>query len=291
MHSGKVTPPRPPGLDPDDVPANRAEWRKQLYIIIFGSGTRAGRLFDISLLVLILVSIFCVMFESVPSFREIHGEDLRIAEWIFTIVFSIEYILRVLSTPQPKAYVKSFFGIIDLCSILPSFLSFYDTGYQGLLVIRVIRLLRIFRILKLVEYSGEAEILMKALASSRHKITVFIGAILTLIVIMGATMYLIEGPESGFTSIPISMYWSVVTLTTVGYGDITPLTPVGKLMASLIMLMGYGILAVPTGIVSVEIGRASQSTRNRITCARCGESKHLLRSRYCNRCGEKLLEA
>ncbi|RYZ57701.1 MAG: ion transporter [Proteobacteria bacterium] len=274
----------------EDAPANRADWRKQLYIIIFGSDTKGGKIFDIALLWSITFSILCVMLESVPSIRTEYRDWLRVAEWCFTALFTLEYVLRIISSPKPSKYATSFFGIIDLVSILPTFISFFVGGYQGLIVIRVIRLLRIFRILKLVEYSGEASVLLRALSASRHKITVFIGGILTMIVILGAMMYLIEGPESGFTSIPISMYWSVVTLTTVGYGDITPLTAVGKIMASVIMLLGYGILAVPTGIVSVEIGRVRQSARYFTECPRCGEMNHLNGSRYCFRCGERLAD-
>lgn len=272
-----------------DIPAHRARWRKLLYVIIFGSGTRSGKLFDKVLLWSILISVACVLLESVPSIAKVYGPELLMAEWVFTFIFGVEYILRLLSAPKPLRYAKSFFGVIDLLSVIPSFLSIALPGAQGLLVVRVVRLLRVFRILKMVAYIGEAQILMQALAASRHKVTVFIGTILTIIIIMGASMYLIEGPENGYTSIPESMYWAVVTLTTVGYGDITPLTTPGKILASLIMLMGYGIIAVPTGIVSVEIGRATQIARARYsTCPRCGEIGLPDGSRYCYRCGESL---
>ncbi|RYZ69158.1 MAG: ion transporter [Proteobacteria bacterium] len=257
-------------------------------MVIFGSDTPAGKAFDIALLWSIVLSILCVTLESVASIRAEYGPWLIAAEWFFTGLFTFEYILRVISTPRPAQYATSFFGLIDLCSILPTFLSIFFVGSQGLIVIRVIRLLRVFRIFKLVNYSGEASFILSALHASRHKIAVFIGGILTLIVIMGAAMYIVEGPPSGFTSIPTSMYWSVVTLTTVGYGDITPATAFGKIMASLIMLMGYGIIAVPTGIVSAEMGKANKGGRLTADCTRCAENNHLLHSNYCSRCGERL---
>jgi voltage-gated potassium channel len=271
-------------------PADRAKWRKRIYIVIFGSGTTAGKLFDIGLLWSIVLSVICVLLESMPPVRLQYGNELLHAEWFFTALFSCEYALRFASSPRPLRYARSFFGLIDLVSIIPSFVSLYVAGAQGLLVIRVIRLLRVFRILKMVQYIGESQVLLRALNASRHKITVFIGTILTLIVIFGAAMYLVEGPSNGFTSIPVSMYWAIVTMTTVGYGDITPLTAFGKVLASLIMLMGYGILAVPTGIVSVELGKASQRTFAPLACQRCGESLLPPQSRYCFRCGKKLRE-
>ncbi|HYX32676.1 MAG TPA: ion transporter [Oligoflexus sp.] len=279
----------PPALpDTSDVPASRASWRKQIYIVIFGSDTPAGKLFDIVLLWLIILSILCVSLESVSGFQQQYGQWLRLAEWIFTILFTTEYILRLISTPKPGRYAKSFLGLIDLCSIIPTYLSFYFAGSQALLVIRAIRLLRVFRILKLVQYTGEASVLLAALKASRHKILVFLGGVLSLILIVGALMYLVEGPENGFTNIPVSVYWAVVTLTTVGYGDITPLTPLGKFMAACVMLMGYGILAVPTGIMSVEIGRASRQPQSPRACPRCAERHHMHNSQYCFRCGERL---
>lgn len=273
---------------PGNFPAARAPWRKQLYIVIFGADTPAGKFFDVVLLWSIVLSVICVFLESISSIRAEYGTLLITAEWIFTAIFTVEYVLRIASHPHPFRYAKSFYGLVDLFSIIPSFLSLYLAGSQGLLVIRVVRLLRVFRILKLVHYTGEANILLTALSASRQKITVFIGSVLALIVIMGAAMYLIEGPESGYTSIPVSMYWAVVTLTTVGYGDITPLTAPGKLLASFVMLLGYGIIAVPTGIVSVEIGKASQKLMIRGACSRCGEIGLPSHSRYCLRCGEAL---
>jgi voltage-gated potassium channel len=273
------------------VPAHRAAWRKRLYIVIFGSDTLAGKLFDIALLWLIVLSILCVTLESIPSIYANYREWFRYAEWVFTVIFLLEYILRLISVPRALVYARSFFGLVDLFSIIPSFLSLYVAGAQSLLVIRAIRLLRVFRILKLTQFLSEGQILLSALRAGRHKILVFLGGVLSLILIIGALMHLIEGPKNGFTSIPVSIYWAVVTLTTVGYGDITPLTPAGKILASLVMLMGYGILAVPTGIVSVEIGRASRHANLTTECERCGENRHFHASRYCFRCGERLPEA
>lgn len=271
-----------------EVPAERAVWRKKIYIVVFGSDTRAGKLFDIVLLWSILLSILCVSLESVPSIASEYRAWLLVFEYFFTALFTCEYLVRLISAPKAKSYAKSFFGLIDLFSILPTFISWFIPGTQGLIVIRAIRLMRVFRVLKLVQYSGEADVLLRALRASRHKIIVFIGGVLSLILIFGTAMYLIEGPASGFTSIPISIYWAIVTLTTVGYGDITPESPLGKLMASVIMLLGYGILAVPTGIVSVEIGRASQNPAHGKACSRCGEALHRSDSRFCFRCGERL---
>jgi voltage-gated potassium channel len=279
---------RPVDARRPDAPARRAAWRKRLYIIIFGSDTEAGKLFDILLFWMIILSIACAIMESVPQLGPDVRAWLRQAEWAFTLLFAVEYVLRLISVPRPAIYARSFFGLIDLFSIIPTFLSLVLVGTQSLLVIRAVRLLRVFRVLKLAKYLRESRILITALKASRHKILVFLGGVMTLILIISALMYLIEGPAHGFTSIPVSMYWTVVTLTTVGYGDITPLTPLGKFMSSLVMLMGYGILAVPTGIVSVELGRVDYRPRLFKECPRCGENRHLIKSRYCSRCGERL---
>jgi voltage-gated potassium channel len=283
-----MKPVAPMNPNENSAPAHRADWRKRMYIVIFGSDTRAGRLFDIALLWLIVFSILCVTLETVPSIYQDYRHWFRYAEWAFTLIFLVEYILRLICVPRASVYAKSFLGLIDLFSIIPSFLSLYFAGAQSLLVIRAIRLLRVFRILKLTHFLEEGEVLMSALQASRHKIMVFLGGVLSLILIIGAVMHLVEGPEHGFTSIPVSIYWAVVTLTTVGYGDITPLTPLGKVLASFVMLMGYGILAVPTGIVSVEIGRVSRLAQSDLSCPRCGEQRHFVGSRYCFRCGERL---
>jgi len=230
--------------------------KDKLYRIIFESDTPSGKAFDVALLIAILLSILLVMLESVQQFSDKHGEWIRIGEYIFTGLFTLEYVIRIYCAPRRWKYIKSFYGVIDLISILPTFLSILIEGSQYALVIRGLRLLRVFRVLKLTHFLGEAEVLRKALRQSLAKIIVFIGAVLVLIFIVGSSMYLIEGPENGFTSIPVSVYWAIVTLTTVGYGDIAPQTVAGQTLASIVMILGYGIIAVPTGIVSVELSRA-----------------------------------
>jgi voltage-gated potassium channel len=233
-------------------------FRQNAYVVIFGHLTPAGKQFDILLLWAILLSVLVVMLESVVSINAEFGQFFRIAEWFFTILFTIEYLMRIYCTQRPKHYIFSFFGIVDLLAILPTYLSLVLVGGQYFVVIRGLRLLRAFRVLKMTQYLGEAEVLVRALSAARPKITVFIFAVLTLVTIIGALMHLIEGPENGFTSIPRSVYWAIVTLTTVGYGDIAPQTVLGQSLAALVMIMGYAILAVPTGIVSVEISQATK---------------------------------
>jgi len=225
-------------------------WQHKLYVIIFGADTFWGKTFDVILLVAILLSVIAVMLESVSDIKLAYGDELYIIEWFFTIVFSIEYIARIIVAKNRWKYITSLFGIIDLLSIIPTFISVFYVGAQSLSIIRSIRLLRVFRILKMVRFLGEASQLSTALKASRAKIIVFIGTVFTMVVILGTLMYMIEGSENGFTSIPRSIYWAIVTLTTVGYGDIAPQTPVGQALASVIMILGYGIIAVPTGIVS-----------------------------------------
>lgn len=267
----------------------KSSWRKQLYIVIFKSDTPAGKAFDVVLLVFILLSLFTVIIESVRSIRSEYGQTLIYLEWFFTICFTLEYLLRIISAPRPFRYIFSFYGLVDLLSILPAYLSLVYTSTRFLLVIRGLRLLRIFRVLKLGRYLGEAETLQKALRNSIYKIIVFIGAVLIIVVIVGALMYLIEGPENGYTSIPVSIYWAVVTLTTVGFGDITPHTPAGKLLATLLMLLGYGIIAVPTGIVSSELTKADKKTPETAkACAHCKPEDHAADATYCKFCGFKL---
>lgn len=268
--------------------------RKKLYIIIFESHSRAGKAFDILLLVLILLSILTVMLESVSSIFLQYTSLLLGLEWFFTIVFTVEYILRIYSAPSRKGYIFSFFGMVDLLSILPTYLSFLLAGSQFLVVIRGLRLLRIFRILKLSRFLGEAEVLRKALINSVAKITVFIGTVFLSIIIVASLMYLIEGPENGFHNIPLSIYWAIVTITTVGYGDIVPLTTLGKALATLLMLMGYGIIAVPTGIVSAELSREERRKKTEeeipevVACVRCKPEDHPADSTFCRFCGAKL---
>lgn len=231
--------------------------REKFYIVIFESDTRAGRVFDVVLLVLIVLSILSLMLESIETIQQQYKQVLQIVEWMITILFSIEYLLRLWCVKTPTHYARSFFGIIDLLAVLPAYISVFFAGFQYLLVIRILRLLRVFRILKMARYLGEASILSQALKASSRKITVFIFVIINIVTVVGTLMYLIEGAENGFTNIPKSVYWAIVTLTTVGYGDIAPHTPLGQVLASFLMIMGYGIIAVPTGIVSAELTQAA----------------------------------
>lgn len=267
-------------------------WRKRLETVIFGTDTPAGKMFDIVLLWAIILSVIVVLLESVTPFRMEHGIWFHRAEWLFTILFTVEYTLRLIASRHTRRYVTSFFGIVDLLAILPTYLSFFFPGAQTLIVVRILRLLRVFRILKLARYLGEADLLLRALKASRIKITVFLVGVLTLITIAGTLMYLIEGEASGFSSIPRSMYWAIVTMTTVGYGDIAPQTVLGQMLASVIMIMGYAIIAVPTGIVSVEIVEAVRRTpsgeiehKRLRTCTHCGAVGHPPEARFCWRCG------
>lgn len=237
-------------------------FKERLYHIIFESDTPPGKAFDVALLIAILLSVLAVMLESVSSIVSQYGKIIRACEWVFTVLFTIEYFLRIYCARNRKGYILSFYGIVDLISIIPTYLSLIVVGTQYVLMIRSLRLLRVFRVLKLYHFLGEAEILGRALRQSAAKITVFIGTVITLIFIVGSMMYLIEGPEHGFTSIPVSIYWAIVTLTTVGYGDIAPQTVLGQMLASIVMIMGYGIIAVPTGIVSVEISKADSRRKN-----------------------------
>lgn len=264
--------------------------RKRIFIIIFGAETKAGKTFDVILLWMIVVSVTIVILESVSSLRLAHHDLFHTTEWIFTIVFTLEYILRIYSSPRPLKYITSFYGVIDLLAILPTFLGFFFDQYTFLLTFRALRLLRLFRIFKLARYVKEASILVDALRQSTHKIVVFFGAVLTLVLILGSLLYLIEGEENGFTSIPQSIYWAIVTITTVGYGDIAPATVVGKILASIAMLTGYSIIAVPTGIISVEIGRAVKSGPKSLDkkCPDCGCGIHDPDANYCRKCGTRL---
>ena len=265
--------------------------RNRLYIIIFGTDTAVGKLFDIVLLWAIVLSVLSVMLESVREIKEKFGYIFFVLEWFFTALFTVEYTLRLTISKEPKKYAFSFLGVIDLLALLPTYLTLFVTGGSYLLVIRSIRLLRIFRILKLSRYIREASVLSSALEASRHKILVFLGAVITLVMIMGTLMYLIEGGDSGFTSIPRSIYWAIVTVTTVGYGDIAPQTVLGQSMASILMLMGYAIIAVPTGIVNSEIAQAeSEKKKNESSkkkCAECNLEDHDADANYCKNCGTR----
>ncbi|WP_343162789.1 ion transporter [Oleiagrimonas sp. C23AA] len=268
-------------------PARGAAWRVRWFHIIFGHEQRAGRLFDVVLILAIIASITVTVLDSVSSLHTTWGPWLYAAEWLFTAAFSAEYVLRLLVVDRPARYARSFFGLVDLLSVLPTWLSLVFVGSQYLLVVRALRILRIFRVLKLTRYIGEADLLWSSLIRARRKILVFVSTVLTLVLIFGALMYLIEGPAHGFTSIPRSMYWAVVTMTTVGFGDITPQTPLGQLVTSLIMLVGYGIIAVPTGIFTAELASGLRRQRD-MTCVRCGQHGHDADARFCKRCGEAL---
>ena len=261
----------------------------KLYEIIFEADTPAGKLFDIVLLWVIVASIGLVMLESVHSVNDYYGDYLKIAEWIVTIIFSVEYVFRIYVLRKPLSYIFSFYGVVDLLSVLPTYLSLFLTGGSGLLVIRVLRLLRVFRILKLSRYTKEAGFILQALKESRHKLSVFLAAILTVVVILGTLMYMIEGEQNGFTSIPESIYWAIVTLTTVGYGDIAPHTDLGKFISSFVMILGYSIIAVPTGIVTVAFNKkeslADISTQ---VCPECLFEGHDTDAVYCKKCGAEL---
>ncbi|MCH8031691.1 MAG: ion transporter [Bacteroidetes bacterium] len=266
--------------------------RSRLYDIIVEADTPLGKAFDEVLIATIILSIVVVMLDSVASYRAQYPSFLRTAEWMFTILFTAEYFLRLACVDKPARYARSFFGVIDLLAVIPTYLSVLVPGAQFLLVIRLLRILRVFRVLKLAAYLVEAEILVAALRDSRRKILIFMFAVLTLTVILGALMYLIEGDANGFTSIPRGVYWAIVTLTTVGYGDISPQTDIGQAFASLIMILGYGIIAVPTGIVTAEMTRQAigrkQQGGSQDTCPRCGLEPHDVDARYCKRCGEAL---
>jgi voltage-gated potassium channel len=266
----------------------RRRWKHNLWEIIFESNTPAGKLFDIALLIIILFSVLLVILESVPSIDKKYGQLLTLLEWLITIIFSAEYLVRIIITRFPKKYIFSFFGIIDFLAIIPTYISLILTGAQGLMVIRAIRLLRVFRILKLTRYTNEGAMIVQALKASRTKISVFIFGISMIIIVIGTLMYLIEGAESGFTSIPISIYWTIVTLTTVGYGDITPLTDFGKFVSAIVMILGYAIIAVPTGIVTTEMAQTYRKNRQRIVCENCGNDDHDRDAEFCKKCGNKI---
>lgn len=268
--------------------SHKKSLKERLHEIIYEADTTVGKLFDIVLLFAILLSVLVVMLESVESLKLKYGNLFYIIEWALTILFTFEYFVRIWIIKRPTKYIFSFFGVIDLLAILPTYLSLFFVGTHYLLIIRSLRLLRIFRIFKLTRYLKESQVLITALAASRTKITIFIFAVLMLVCIIGSIMYLVEGSENGFTSIPESVYWVIVTITTVGYGDITPQTNLGKLLSSVIMIMGYGILAVPTGIVATEINAATKVRTNTQACNNCGCNKHDDVAHFCKICGESL---
>ncbi len=260
-----------------------------MHEIIYEADTPAGKTFDVILLFTIIASVMVAVLESVKSVATSYGTLLRTLEWIFTIIFTIEYFARIISIGRPLKYMTSFLGIIDLLSIIPTYLSLILTGAQSLIIIRAIRLLRVYRILKLTRHVKEANVLVKALRSGRFKITVFLSTVISVVLIMGTLMYVVEGEKNGFTSIPVSIYWAVITLTTVGYGDIVPHTIIGQAMATIIMIIGYAIIAVPTGIVSAELIKEAKSGGiSTQACPQCSREGHDTDAKHCKYCGSKL---
>lgn len=264
--------------------------RAKTFTVIFGTDTPGGKGFDVLLLLTIVASVLVVMLESVESFRTTHGTLLMRAEWVFTVAFTLEYILRLWCVRRPAQYATSFFGVVDVLAILPTYISLLVPGSQALIVIRALRLVRVFRVLKLARFVGESAVLMDAVRASLPKIVVFILSVVTLVMVIGSAMYLVEGgvEGSGFTSIPQGVYWAIVTMTTVGYGDISPITPAGKTLASLVMILGYGIIAVPTGIVTAELTSRRDARGKKIVCSSCGIADHDADARFCKHCGEAI---
>ena len=262
--------------------------RNRLHDIIFQHDDPAERAFDVVVIAAILLSVLVVMLDSVASISAAYGPALYAAEWFFTLLFTVEYLLRLWTARKPLAYARSFYGVVDLLSVLPTWLSILFPAGRFLVVLRALRVLRVFRILKLAEYVEQGAVLAAALRASRYKITVFVSTVLIITVVVGSLMYLVEGPASGFTSIPQSVYWAIVTLTTVGYGDVAPEGPLGKGIAATLMIMGYGIIAVPTGIVTLELDRASRASVRRRVCPGCGVDRHDADATYCKHCGTAL---
>lgn len=271
---------------PERKPDSTCRLRNSLHEIIFEADTPAGKLFDVVLIYSIIISVIVVMLDSVASLQLEYGRLFFLLEWLFTILFTVEYFLRLSCIGRPFKYAGSFYGIVDLLSILPSYVSLLLPAGKYLLVIRILRLLRVFRVLKLVQYVGESNYLQRALWASRRKIAVFLLSVLLLMVIFGSVMYIVEGPENGFTSIPRSVYWAIVTMTTVGYGDISPKTNLGQTLASFVMILGYGIIAIPTGIVTSELTFAKAVSTQ--ACPECGQEGHDVNARHCKFCGALL---
>ena len=265
-----------------------APWRQRLYTVIFESDTPAGKGFDVALLWAIVLSVAAVLVESVASVRGEHGAALHVLELVFTGLFTVEYVLRVVAVRRPWKYIFSFYGWVDLLSILPTFVELLVPGAASLRVVRMLRLLRVFRVLKLVGFLREAQVLRDALLASRRKIAVFLSTVIVLVTLLGTLVYMVEDAEAGFTSIPRSIYWAIVTVTTVGYGDIAPQTVTGQIIASMMMILGYAILAVPTGIVGAELAKSSAPSTNTQACPSCGREGHDDDAVYCKHCGERL---
>lgn len=268
---------------------HKKSWQARLHEIIYESNTAAGKAFDVALLVMILASILVVMLDSISSWHQRYGDIFYTIEWVLTILFTIEFVLRLICIKTPLRYIFSPLGLIDLLAIIPTYLSVLYPGAQSLLVLRVLRVIRVFRIFKLTHFISEMQFLRVAIAGSLRKISIFILAVVSLVIILGSVMYLVEKGTNGFTSIPASIYWAIVTITTVGYGDISPVTPLGKFVASIIMLLGYGIIAVPTGIITTEMAIASrQKKQHSEACPRCGREGHDSDAKHCKYCGELL---
>ncbi len=265
--------------------------RKKTYTIIFESDTPAGKVFDLVLLIIILFSVLVVILESVPDFHAQYYEAFRTIEWVVTIIFTAEYLLRMWAVGKPQKYILSFYGIIDFLSVIPTYIGLIITGAQSLLIIRAIRLLRVFRILKITRYTNESQMLGRALLASKVKISVFLFTVLTIVLIIGTIMYLIEGEDAGFTSIPRSIYWAIVTLTTVGYGDITPHTAIGQFISGFVMILGYAIIAVPTGIFTGEIVKSARNTEGKRICEDCNSRGHENDATHCKYCGGRLIDS
>ncbi|RDI96957.1 ion transporter [Dyella solisilvae] len=270
--------------------ATQSGWRARWFHIIFGHDDAPGRLFDLVLIVAILSSILVAVLDTVEDLHARLGHVFTLLEWVFTIAFTLEYVARLLVVAKPRRYALSFFGIVDLIAVLPTYLTLLVSGGQHLMVIRALRILRIFRVLKMTRYVGEADLMWATFLRAKPKIFVFFSTILTLVLIFGALMYLIEGPEDGYTSIPRSMYWAVVTMTTVGFGDITPHTTLGQMVTSVIMLLGYSIIAVPTGIFAAELASGIRQARQAPACGHCQLGGHQPDARYCRGCGASLRE-
>ncbi|MEW9900574.1 ion transporter [Chitinivorax sp. PXF-14] len=281
--------PKPTPLANGPLPQPHAGWRRRLYIIIFEADTRAGRLFDLLLIGAIMLSVIVVIADSVAALHTRHGEQFQQLEWLFTLLFSLEYLARLVCAPHPWRYATSFFGMVDLLSVLPTYLALLVPESHVLIDVRVLRLLRVFRILKLTAYVAEYQSMGYALKASARKIMVFLSAVLMIVVVMGTVLYVVEGPENGFINIPTSIYWAITTMTTVGFGDITPKTDLGRLISSMMLLLGWGTLAVPTGIVTVEMAaqRLQEPTTTR-TCPGCLSEGHAPLAHYCMHCGERL---
>jgi voltage-gated potassium channel len=281
----------PPTATPATAPFGKPEagWRLRLYTIIFEADTVAGRRFDIWLIVAIVASILVVMVDSVHTVGNRYDSAINALEWMFTLLFTLEYLVRLACVRYPVRYAASFFGVIDLLSFLPTYLGYFVPEVHALLDVRILRLIRIFRIFKLTLYVQEYQVLTSAVAASRRKIMVFLSVVLMVVLLMGTIMYVVEGPENGFTSIPTAMYWAVVTMTTVGYGDIAPHTGAGKAIASLMMLLGWGVLAVPTGIVTAEMTTQRLQRRPTTrTCHHCLSEGHEADAKFCKDCGAPL---